>query len=101
MNRVLPGTTGVESGRTGILRFAWPPKAHSAERCRRLATAAAREGAGARGRGSPHAGRGTGKGEGLGAPRAPVPADLLIVDSLIAVVSVALVAVVAHKYLAA
>ena len=32
---------------------------------------------------------------------APVPADLLIVDSLIAVVSVALVAVVAHKYLAA
>ncbi len=35
------------------------------------------------------------------APAAPVPADLLIVDSLIAVVSVALVAVVAHKYLAA
>ena len=35
------------------------------------------------------------------APAAPVPADLLIVDSLIAVVSVALVAVVAQKYLAA
>ena len=35
------------------------------------------------------------------APAAPVPADVLIVDSLIAVVSVALVAVVAHKYLAA
>ena len=35
------------------------------------------------------------------APAAPVPADLLIVDSLIAVVSVALVAVVAHKYRAA